>query len=665
MNKLNPAQRDAVRYVEGPLLVLAGAGSGKTRVITHKIAHLIRAHGLEPGQITAVTFTNKAAREMRQRVAELCSEEGSHSPRISTFHTLGLRILREDGHLLGLRPGFSIFDETDRSELLRAILREGAHDPEQAGAIGWQIGEWKNHPLAPDQLGPGPEQALAATVYREYQRRLQSCQAVDFDDLIRLPLLLLERHHEIRVKWRGRIRYLLVDEYQDTNRAQYLLVRQLVGDRGCLTVVGDDDQSIYAWRGARPENLRELADDFPGLKVIRLEQNYRSRGNILQAANALIANNPHLFEKRLWSELGPGDPLQVLTAADESDEAALVADRISHEILLHRRRHGDFAILYRGNHQARPFEQALRERDIPYRVSGGTSFFARSEIRDVMAYLRLLANPDDDTAFLRIVNTPRREIGPATLERLTAWAARRQRPLLAAAGELGLRQELSPAAARRLGQLCDWLRELGERARHEPARELVPRLLADLDYRDWLETTSSRPEQAAGRWRNVEELVEWIGRLETRNEGATLGDLVERLALMDLLEQRQEEQGGDRVQLMTLHAAKGLEFPRVFLVGMEENLLPHRSAIEADDVEEERRLAYVGITRARHHLCFTLARRRNRHGAAVECEPSRFLSEIPVELLDWPGRSPERPAEERREQGRNTLALLRARLETG
>ncbi len=665
MNKLNPAQRDAVRYVEGPLLVLAGAGSGKTRVITHKIAHLIRVHGLEPGQITAVTFTNKAAREMRQRVAELCGGEASGSPRVSTFHTLGLRILREDGHLLGLRPGFSIFDETDRGELLRAILREGAHDPEQAGTIGWQIGDWKNHPLAPDQVVPAPEQALAAAVYREYQRRLQSCQAVDFDDLIRLPLLLLERHHEIRVKWRGRIRHLLVDEYQDTNRAQYQLVRQLVGDRGCLTVVGDDDQSIYAWRGARPENLRELAEDFPDLKVIRLEQNYRSRGNILQAANALIANNPHLFEKRLWSELGAGDPLQVITAVDETDEAALVADRICHEILLHRRSCGDFAILYRGNHQARPFEQALRERDLPYRVSGGTSFFARSEVRDVMAYLRLLVNPDDDTAFLRIVNTPRREIGPATLEHLGAWAARRQRPLLAAAGELGLQQQLSPASARRLAQLCGWLREMGERARHEPARELVTRLLTDLDYRDWLETTSSRPEQAAGRWRNVEELVEWIGRLERGNEDATLGDLVERLALMDLLEQRQEEQGGDRVQLMTLHAAKGLEFPRVFLVGMEENLLPHRSAIEAGDVEEERRLAYVGITRARHHLFFTLARRRNRHGSTVECEPSRFLSEIPVELLDWPGRSPERPAAERREEGLNTLALLRARLEAG
>jgi ATP-dependent DNA helicase Rep len=463
--------------------------------------------------------------------------------------------------------------------------------------------------------------------------------------------------------WQSRLRYLLVDEYQDTNGAQYELVRRLVGPRGALTVVGDDDQSIYAWRGARPENLARLKEDFPTLKVVMLEQNYRSSGRILGLANALIAHNTHLFEKRLWCDHGEGERPRVITCRDEAHEAERVVSEILHRRFADQANYGDFAILYRGNHQARLFEQALREHDIPYFLSGGTSFFARAEVKDVMAYMRLLANPEDDAAFLRIVNTPRREIGPNTLEKLACYARERGVPLLRACGELGLAQHLERRPRERLEQFAAWLDTHARHAASEPVAA-VRALVEGMNYAAWLKENASSLPVAERRLENVHDLLNWLDALgKGENEGKSLQDRVGHLSLMDVLQRQEEEEGGDRVALMTLHAAKGLEFPHVMLVGMEEELLPHRSSIEDDSIEEERRLAYVGITRAREHLTFTLAKRRKRFGEMVQVQPSRFLEELPESGLDWDTRRVDN-AEENRARGTAHLAGLKGLLGT-
>jgi ATP-dependent DNA helicase Rep len=661
---LNPRQQAAVTYVDGPLLVLAGAGSGKTRVITRKIAHLIRTGRHEARHIAAVTFTNKAAREMKARVGRLLRGDTARGLRVSTFHTLGLDMLRRDHARLGYRPRFSLFDAEDSAALVRELLRQ--HQQEESAAasgVQWQISAWKNALLDPAAARSRAEdawQARTAELYGTYQQTLRAYNAVDFDDLISLPVQLLREDGPAREHWRRRIRYLLVDEYQDTNGAQYELVRLLVGAAGRLTVVGDDDQSIYAWRGARPENLARLKDDFPTLEVIKLEQNYRSTARILGSANRLIANNPHLFEKRLWSDLGPGEPIRVLTCRDEAHEARKVVGEILHHHFTAGVRYGDYAILYRGNHQARPFEQALREHDIPYFLSGGTSFFARAEIKDLMAYLRLLANPGDDAAFLRIVNVPRREIGPGTLEKLAGYARQRHTSLLGACTELGLDQHLTGKARARMQHFASLIERFGEPARHGDPARTARELVEELDYRAWLRESSGSDKAAARRWDNVEEFIAWLGRLRQGElEQAGLAELVGRLSLLDILERQDEEQGGDRVSLMTLHSAKGLEFPHVFLVGMEEGLLPHRTSLEDDNLEEERRLAYVGITRARRTLTLTLAKRRRRYGELMPCEPSRFLDELPAEdLLQVGEDNPETRAESRR-RGAAHLAGLK------
>jgi ATP-dependent DNA helicase Rep len=665
MSDLNPRQREAVRYLDGPLLVLAGAGSGKTRVITAKIAHLIERAGLAPHRITAVTFTNKAAREMQERVGRLLGSDAGRGVNVSTFHTLGLKILRCELGAAGLRAGFSIFDEQDSDQLLRELAKKNEADRETLQRARWQISAWKNDLVDPEgalAIAQDDYEAFYAALYAAYQHALRVYNAVDFDDLIRLPVSLLRGDPELRERWQNRTRYLLVDEYQDTNGAQYELVRLLVGVRGAFTAVGDDDQSIYAWRGARPENLARLRDDFAGLEVIKLEQNYRSTGRILRAANALIANNDHVFEKRLWSELGPGDPLRVINCRDEEDEA----ERVVSEMIQHRFSSGapfsSYAILYRGNHQARPFEKALRTQNLPYFVSGGTSFFARSEIKDVMAYLRLVANPDDDSAFLRIINTPRREIGTNTLETLSHYAVERGCSLFRAIDELALGERMRPRPLARLREFADWLSTLGRADKGSPV-DSVRQLLRDVDYRDWLDQSSGNGRAAERRWENVEELVEWLERLQgDEQRGASLADMVNHLSLMDILERQDEEAGQDRIMLMTLHAAKGLEFPHVFLVGMEEELLPHRSSIEADDIAEERRLAYVGLTRAQRTLVMTCAERRRRAGELVRCEPSRFLQELPDDDLQWEGRGATLSVEEKQARGKAQLAGLRAML---
>ncbi len=671
---LNARQREAVRYIDGPLLVLAGAGSGKTRVITRKIAYLIRECGIPARHIAAVTFTNKAAREMKERVGKLLESRQSRGLKVSTFHTLGLTIIKRELEVLGYKPGFSIYDATDSLALIRELMRRDVGDDKGAAErVRGYISRWKSDFVAPEQAerhieGDDPLSLIAARIYGEYGRHLRAYNAFDFDDLIMLPVLLFEQYPEVLERWRNTIRYLLVDEYQDTNATQYRLVRLLTGVRGALTVVGDDDQSIYAWRGANPENLARLQEDFPSLRVIKLEQNYRSMVRILGAANQLISNNPHLFEKRLWSELGHGDPLRVIQARDEQNEAERVAAEILHHRFVNRTSFRDYAVLYRGNHQSRPFEKAFREHNIPYRLTGGTSFFSYTEVKDLMAYLRLLVNQDDDNAFLRVVNTPRREIGPGTLEKLASYAGERGVSLFAACFELGLAQRLPERAVIRLRRFVEWLVDVADRAARGDPLAVVREMVRELDYRQWLEESAKDSKTAERRWENVEELLGWMERIaESSPEHKSLAELVSHMTLMDILERNEEEEKGtDAVALMTLHAAKGLEFPHVFLVGMEEGLLPHQTSLEEGNLEEERRLAYVGITRAQRSLTFTCAMRRKKGGELVECEPSRFLDELPQEDLEWhggPGRRTDVSPEESRQRGRAHLAQLRSMLQ--
>ncbi|MCG5510875.1 DNA helicase Rep [Ectothiorhodospira lacustris] len=651
MDTLNPQQRAAIEYVDGPLLVLAGAGSGKTRVITEKIAHLIRHRGLSPKRIAAITFTNKAAREMKARAGKLLSRDESKGLTVSTFHTLGLDFIRKEIKTLGYKAGFSIFDAADALALLKQLTHRD-DDAVEAESARHRISRWKNDLLSPEQALSLAEDDLEvgqARLYAAYQRALKAYNAVDFDDLIVLPVRLLEENPEVRERWRHRLRHLLVDEYQDTNTCQYRLVRLLVDVDASLTAVGDDDQSIYSWRGARPENLVALQQDYPHLKIIKLEQNYRSTNRILQTANHLIANNPHVFEKRLWSGLGQGDPIRVLPCKDADHEAARVVTEIMKHRFKHRLEFKDYAILYRGNHQARVFEKLLRENNIPYKVSGGQSFFEKAEVKDILAYLRLLANPDDDSAFLRIVNVPRREIGAATLEKLGEYAGRRHVSLFTACFEFGLTEALSARAAERLQAFAQWLQDKSQAASQGDPATVARTLVEEMNYETWLLDQSPNPKAASKRMENVQEVLDWMGRLakEGTGDGKNIGEIVAHMTLMDILDRAGGETEADGVHLMTLHAAKGLEFPCVFLVGMEEELLPHRVSLEEDTLEEERRLAYVGITRARKALTLTYACRRTRFGETVDCEPSRFLAELPAEHMEWPDATPPDPEEVR------------------
>jgi ATP-dependent DNA helicase Rep len=663
---LNSKQSAAVQHIGSPLLVLAGAGSGKTSVITQKIAWLISHCEYQPCQIAAVTFTNKAASEMRERINKLLNVP-TKGLLITTFHTLGLTILRQHPKLVGLKPNFSIFDEQDCQSLLKDLMqRDDNIDDALLAALSGVISRWKDAEVGPDTAmlhAETPDEALGARLYEHYERSLRAYNAVDFDDLILLPLKLLSSNEEVLHRWRRAIRYLLVDEYQDTNQLQYKLVKLLVGDRACLTVVGDDDQSIYSWRGARPENLVQLQQDYSDLTVIKLEQNYRSTNTILKAANKLISNNAHIFDKSLWSELGHGGPIRVLSCANEEAEV----ERISTEIILgkaqQRRQYADFAVLYRGNHQSRLLEIQLQAQQIPYQLSGGTSFFSRTEIRDLMAYLRLLLNPDDDNAFLRCVNTPRRQCGPSLLESLARYAQNAGVSLCVACGHFGLKEHLNSQQQQRVKDFASWLEKKRHLVDEGGGVEIVRELINDIHYEHWLYSQAKNPEAAERAMQNVEILLnsieQSIKRAREDDHDATLETAINRLLLRDLLEQRDEEEESNKVQLMTLHAAKGLEFPVVFIMGMEEEILPHRNSIEENTIEEERRLAYVGITRAREQLTFTLSRQRKAYGESFITEPSRFLNELPGELLEWEGRPSDLTPEKNKERGVEALSRLK------
>ncbi|MHB1238775.1 MAG: UvrD-helicase domain-containing protein, partial [Gallionella sp.] len=598
LSKLNQVQRDAVTHLDGPLLVLAGAGSGKTRVITHKIAYLIEQCGYEPRNIAAITFTNKAANEMRDRVGDLLKNTNTKGLMVSTFHSLGMNILRLEAKLLGYKPQFSIFDSSDTWKIFSELGNSA--DKQEIRDMQTQISNWKSAFVSPEQaadLAENPEAKVHARIYSRYQETLRAYQAVDFDDLIHLPVVLFKQHPEALLRWQLKLRYLLVDEYQDTNDCQYQMIKLLADMRAGLTVVGDDDQSIYAWRGASIENLHNLRNDYPKLRVIKLEQNYRSSQRILKVANHLINHNTKVFEKKLWSDHGIGDPIRIYAARDDEHEAESVVMKLMAHKFEHRTKFSDYAILYRSNHLSRAFEEQLRAQRVPYTVSGGTSFFDRAEIKDITAYLRLIANPDDDPAFIRAITTPKRGIGNTTLERIGNYAGERHISLFEAAFEAHVQHEVQPRQYEELMLFCNFINRIQDRADKDPCGELLDELLRAINYETWL-YDSHDPRQAETKWKNVEDFIGWLKRKAEADEKSLI-EMVQTVALINMLEGKDQEP--DAVSLSTLHAAKGLEFPHVFIVGAEEEILPFRDSDEKQ-IEEERRLMYVGITRAERSL---------------------------------------------------------------
>ncbi len=666
LSHLNPRQKEAAKYIDGPLLVLAGAGSGKTSVITRKIAYLIESCGIKAHHIAAVTFTNKASREMKERVSQLLQGGQGRGLTVSTFHNLGLNIIRSEYKAAGYRTGFSIIDQDDAKNILKDIMmRDHDQDDDALDMVQSAISNLKNDMLDPEQAinkAENPQEMMIAQCYSVYQRTLKAYNAVDFDDLIWVPTMLFKNHPEVLTRWQSKIRYLLVDEYQDTNTSQYELVKMLLGNRNGLTVVGDDDQSIYAWRGARPENLNLLKVDYPHLKLVKLEQNYRSTGLILNAANKVIDNNPHELIKKLWSDKGYGDPIKILKCKNDEIEAERVVTGIVERRMRYGGKFSDFAVLYRGNHQSRILEMKLQAHQVPYKLSGGQSFFGRSEIKDIMGYLRLLINPTDDSAFLRIINTPRREIGPSTIEKLSEYSIRRGISMMAATTELGLEQLLTPKALDKLRRFGHWLNNITRMAYADDAVAAVKEMIEDLDYEAHLHLTSGTPHQAERRMSNVWYLVDSIAKMIEKadevGDEVTIEDAVSKLILRDMLERQADEDEEDQVQLMTLHASKGLEFPHVYMVGLEEELMPHRNSIEADTIDEERRLMYVGITRAQRTLTITYAAKRKQFGEILDTTHSRFLDELPQDDVEWEGRT-EVSAEEQKARGQETMKSLK------
>ncbi|WP_394782252.1 UvrD-helicase domain-containing protein [Undibacterium sp.] len=669
---LNTPQRDAVNYLDGPCLVLAGAGSGKTRVITQKIANLIEQHGYDARSIAALTFTNKAALEMQERIAKLLQEpKKAKQLTVSTFHSLGVKILRQEANALGLKDRFSIMDSDDCFSLVQDLAI--TTDKQLIRRIQTAMSLWKNGLVDPEvalNQAKDEEEASAARIYRSYVATLSAYQAVDFDDLIRLPVELFRTNEQVRDKWQRRLRYLLVDEYQDTNTCQYELVKLLVtgiGKKPMFTAVGDDDQAIYAWRGATIENLKTLQVDFPDLQIIKLEQNYRSSTRILQAANSVIGNNPKLFDKALWSEHGLGDPVKVLGMQDDEQEADQVAIMISAHRFERRAKYSDYAILYRGNHQARVIEQALRKERIPYTISGGQSFFDKAEIKDIIAYLRLIANEDDDPAFIRAVTTPRRGVGQSTLEVLGSFAGQWQCSLFEAVFKGGIEALLPERQLRPLREFGNFINHLEMHAhREDQATVLLDDMMKEINYEGYL-YDSFDDRAAQGKWQNVIDFTNWLkqkgsGGKEGTDDHRSLLDLTQMVALMSMMEGKDEEP--DAVRMSTLHASKGLEFPHVFLVGVEEGILPHKGDPDAPAetivarIEEERRLMYVGITRAQRSLHITWCKKRKRAGAPVHCDVSRFVKEMKLDEGDAV------PTEEEAITPQNRLANLKALLAT-
>lgn len=655
MHGLNPPQAAAVLHIEGPLLVLAGAGSGKTRVIVEKIAHLIGSGRYPARRIAAITFTNKSAKEMRERVAKRLREQDADEVTICTFHALGLKFLQIEHAAVGLKRGFSIFDADDAAAQIKDLMH---------GAKPDDIEDMKNLVSRAKNAGLSPEQAMAAarsnrekeaaSVYERYQLRLTAFNAVDFDDLIRLPVQILEENPEIALAWRERIGYLLVDECQDTNDAQYRLLKQLAGEKGNFTCVGDDDQSIYAWRGANPENLQQMGRDYPTLEIIKLEQNYRCSNRVLRAANALIANNPHEHLKKLWSDQADGERIRVWECRNSEHEAEKVAAEIAFVAQSRNVPWSDFCILFRGNFQSRPLEKAMQLLRIPYHLTGGTMFLERQEVKDTLAWLRLLVNPDDDTAFMRAVQSPKRDVGAGTLARLAELAQEKDIPMAHAAESIGALQQLPPRAANSLARFTDILRDLRAQMRQVSSGDMIRKVAKESGLLSELRQQAKEEASYQRRVNNIEELAQWF---EGGPRGATAADLAGQLAL---LSRSDKDEGGNQVRMMTMHASKGLEFPYVFIVGCEDGVLPHQVSLDEGNLQEERRLLYVGITRAKIQLWMSYSKLTRKFGEHVRLKPSRFFDEIPAEEIQRDGADPVADAARKKERASAGLAAIEA-----
>ncbi len=665
MHGLNSQQTAAVAQCDGPLLVLAGAGSGKTRVIVEKIAHLVSSGRYPAKRIAAITFTNKSAKEMRERVARRIRGDAGEGLTISTFHALGLKLLQIEHAKAGLKRGFSIFDSDDTATQLRDLLAGAKPDVVQAAQQ--LISRAKNGGLSPEQAlaaAQGTREREAAALYARYQARLSAFNAVDFDDLIRLPVQLLESDSDCVAAWRERIGYLLVDECQDTNDAQYRLLKALAGPIGNFTCVGDDDQSIYAWRGANPENLSQLAQDYPALKVVKLEQNYRCSNRVLRAANALIAHNPHEHPKQLWSAQADGERIRVWECRDSAHEAERVAGEI-HFLGTARLQKdmsatwSDFCVLFRGNHQSRALEKALQLLRVPYHLSGGTAFLDRGEVKDALSWLRLIANPEDDSAFLRAVQSPKREVGATTLARLAELAQAAHLPLSRAAESVGLLKQLPARAANALSAFVDIVRHLRSEAARLPPADLVRQLNERSGLLESLRAQCKTETLFAIRRGNLDELAEWFEGPRAQM-GRNAGELAAQLAL---LTHADKNDAGNQVRLMSLHGAKGLEFRYVFIVGVEDGTLPHEASIDEGRLDEERRLLYVGITRAKEALWLSHSREAQRWGSKLRLQPSRFLDELPAAELQRDGADPVADAARKNERATMGFAAIKALLD--
>jgi ATP-dependent DNA helicase Rep len=658
MHGLNPQQRAAVEHCDGPLLVLAGAGSGKTRVIVEKIAHLIATGRMPAKRIAAITFTNKAAKEMRERVAKRIRGDAADGLTICTFHALGLKFLQIEHAKAGLRRGFSIFDSDDSSAQIKDLLPAGSK-PDVIDGVRNLISRAKNAGLSPEQAmreARSPREVEAATVYDLYQQRLSNFNAVDFDDLIRLPVQLLEADEDMCLAWRERIGYLLVDECQDTNDAQYRLLKSLAGPRGLFTCVGDDDQSIYAWRGANPDNLLQLGTDYLALRIVKLEQNYRCSNRVLRAANTLIANNPHEHLKTLWSDQADGERIRIWECRDAAHEAERIAAEIQFIAASARAAWSDFCILFRGNFQSRALEKALQLMRVPYHLSGGTAFLDRGEVKDVLSWLRLLANPDDDAAFLRAVQSPKREVGAGTLAKLGELSAHAHMPMARVIENVGALKQLPPRAANALDTFATLVRQLRARSQHATPAELVGEVAERSGLLASVRAQCKDEASFQRRRANIEELAGWFEGV--RNAGP--GELAAQLAL---LSHADKGDAGNQVRLMSLHAAKGLEFRYVFIVGMEDGTLPHEASLDEGRLDEERRLLYVGITRAKERLWLSHSKRAERWGEVLRLKPSRFLDELPAAEIQRDGADPVADAENKKARADAGFAAIRALLE--
>ena len=666
LNNLNPQQHQAVEYIESPLLVLAGAGSGKTSVIIEKISYLIEQLLYPAKSILAVTFTNKAAKEMQERVKVRLDKNLSKGLVISTFHSLGLRILKRHYSDLGYKNNFTLFDSSDSLTLIADIIYEEFQLPKQnAGAIQSKISFWKSALLTPDDVKPQNDfEEQASFVYKEYQKYLKSYNSFDFDDLIFQAIQLFKNNDTIQKLWSDKFRYILIDEYQDTNESQYQLLRYLTEGKNKFTVVGDDDQSIYAWRGSRPENLKHLQEDFSDLKVIKLEQNYRSTSRILNVANKLIENNSHIFEKKLWSAKDYGEQIKVISLLNEEDEAQFVASDIFFDRVKTSSKNSDYAILIRSNYQAFLLERYMQMHKIPYTISGGISFFSKSEVKDIISYLRLIGNPDDDRAFLRIINTPKREIGSATIHKLGKYSSEHNFSLfntLYKLNDIEFSKSYTKASLNNFRELIiSTQQEIVASISPSELKTILLKFIDDISYRQWLIDSSSSEKQAEFRYTNTMEVINWITNQlegESYNGLESLNSVINKMLLIDILD-RDQKKDEDKVQIITMHASKGLEFKKIYIMGMEEGILPHQQSIEDDSIEDERRLAYVAITRARENLTITMTKYRRKFGEKTTTIPSRFIDELPEVDLYWVGNEKECP-EIRKQNSRDNISALK------